>query len=192
MLAAMTAPPARPRFSRRTVIALIVPVVLAGAYFAVTAGVRWHVDSLIQHGVGKPLPQFVLTDRAGVVWSAADLAGKRTLLHFFRSRCHACEAEAPAIRELEKRLPADTVLLHVMTDNVLDFPAELTAQTLANKNFQRPVLMADEAFMNAFHQVQWSNITPVTYVVDRSSVVRYGLRGRQTVESIEQALAAAD
>ena len=178
--------------SRRTLIALILPVVLAGAYFVVTAGVRWHVDILIQHGVGKPLPQFHLTDRAGVVRSAADLASKRALLHFFRSRCHSCDVEAPAIREIEKRLPADTVLLHVMTDTVLAFPAELTAQTLASKSFQRPVLMADEAFMNTFHQVQWSNVTPITYVVDRNGVVRYGLRGGQTVASIEQALAAVN
>ncbi len=179
------------RTSRRTLIALIVAAVLVVAYFGVTAGIRKHVDGLIEHSVGKALPEFRLPDRAGKVWSAADLRGRRAVLHFFRSKCGSCDAEAPAIRDLEQRLPADVVLLHVMTDAVLDFPAELTAATVADKQFQRPVLMADAAFVDAFHQVKWSNVTPISYVVDAAGVVRFGLRGRQTVASIEAALAAA-
>lgn len=187
----MTDTQARRGLSRRTLIALLVPVVLVVAWFGVTAAIRSHVDGLIEHSVGRALPEFRLADRTGKVWSAADLRGKRAVLHFFRSRCGSCDAEAPAIRELEQRLPADVVLLHVMTDAVLDFPAELTSATLAQKGFTRPVLMADAAFVDAFHHVQWSNVTPITYVVDGGGVVRFGLRGGQTVASIEQALAAA-
>jgi peroxiredoxin len=163
---------------------------LVVAWFGVTGAIRSHVDGLIEHSVGKALPGFQLADRSGKVWSAADLGGQRAVLHFFRSRCGNCDAEAPAIRELEQRLPADVVLLHVMTDAVLDFPAELTAETLAHKQFTRPVLMADAAFVDAFHHVQWSNVTPITYIVDAVGVVRFGLRGKQTTASIEAALAA--
>jgi len=187
----MTDAPARAGISRRTLIALLVPVVLVIAWFGVTAAIRSHVDGLIEHSVGKALPAFSLQDGTGKAWSAGDLAGKRAVLHFFRSRCGSCDAEAPAIRELEQRLPQDVVLLHVMTDAVLDFPAELTAATILHKQFTRPVLMADAAFVDAFHQVKWSNVTPITYVVDAAGVVRFGLRGKQTVASIEQALAAA-
>ena len=163
---------------------------LGVAYFVVTWWVRGHVDGLIQHSVGKPLPAFTLVDRAGTAWTADALRGKRAVLHFFRSRCHSCEVEAPAIRDLEKNLPADVVLLHVMTDAVLEFEPALTAATLAQKNFQRPVLMADAAFLEAFHSVSWSNVTPITYVVDAAGTVRFGLRGAQTQVAIEQALAA--
>lgn len=178
------------RTSRRTVIALLVPVVLVLAWFGVTGAIRRHVDGLIQHSVGHPLPEFRLTDRGGKEWTNADLRGKRVVLHFFRSRCGSCDAEAPAIRDLEQRLPADVVMLHVMTDAVLDFPAEWTDDTLAHKRFERPVLMADAAFVDAFHQVKWSNVTPITYVVDTGGTVRFGLRGAQNVASIEEALAA--
>ena len=177
--------------SRRTVFSLVFMLLAVGAWFAVTRGVRAHVDGLIQHSVGKALPDFRLPDGAGRVWTAADLRGKRAVLHFFRSRCHSCDAEAPAIRELEQRAPADVVWLHVMTDRVLDFPADQTAQTLAGKRFQKPVLMADAAFLDSFHHVNWSNVTPITYVVDAAGVVRFGLRGAQTVDAIEQALVAA-
>ena len=50
--------------------------------------------------------------------------------------------------------------------------------------------MADEAFMELFHQAQWSQVTPITYVVDREGTVRFGLRGLQTEAAVEAALAA--
>lgn len=175
---------------RRAIWFLAVPVVLIGAWFLVTGLVRRHVDERIQHRVGEPLPAFRLVDRAGRTWSDADLRGKRAVLHFFRSFCHSCEVEAPAMRALEQALPDDVVLLHVMTDAVLEFAPEATAATLARKEFTRPVLMADAAFVDAFQGVRWSNVTPITYVVDADGVVRFGLRGAQTQAAIEQALAA--
>jgi peroxiredoxin len=177
--------------SRRTWIALVAPLLLVGAWLLVQALVRRHVDGVIQGALDKPLPSFVLADTTGKSWSTADLRGKRAVLHFFRSRCHSCDAEAPEIRALEQALPADVVMLHVMTDRVLDFPAELTTATLQQKGWQRPVLMADAKFMAAFHQVRWSQVTPITYIVDTMGVVRFGLRGAQTRAAIEQALAAA-
>ncbi|HEX6812015.1 MAG TPA: TlpA disulfide reductase family protein [Planctomycetota bacterium] len=176
--------------SRRTLFSLVA-LLLVAAWFVVTGWIRAHVDDLIQHSVGKDMPEFALTDRAGKPWTTADLKGKRAVLHFFRSRCHSCDVEAPEIRELEAKLPADTVLLHVMTDAVLGFPAEQTAQTIAAKNFQRPVLLADAKFADAFHGVTWSNVTPITYVVDATGVIRFGLRGAQTRDAVEAALAAA-
>lgn len=176
--------------SRRTRLGLLVSLLLLAAWLVVPALVRRHVDGVIQDRVDKPLPAFAAQDQQGRRWTASDLAGKRTLLHFFRSRCHSCDQEAPALRELEANLPADVVLLHVMTDRVLEFPAELTAATIAGKRFQRPILLVDAAFVDAFHQVRWSQVTPITYVVDARGIVRFGLRGAQTRAAIEQALAA--
>ncbi|MEZ6037907.1 MAG: TlpA family protein disulfide reductase [Planctomycetota bacterium] len=176
--------------SRRTRIALIVPLVLVALYFGVTTFIRWRVDQLIEHAVGSPLPTFSLADRTGRTWTRDDLVGHRAVLHFFRSKCGACDAEAPEIRALEQALPADTVLLHVMTDRVLDFDPSWAGPTIEKKAYARPILMADQAFVDAFHSVTWSNVTPVTYVVDAAGVVRYGLRGMQTKAVIEAALDA--
>jgi peroxiredoxin len=181
-----------PVSSRRAVLWLAVPVVLVAGYFAVMQTIRSHVDGLIQASVGKPLPAFALRDRTGREWKAEDLLGKPALLHFFRSRCESCEAEAPELRQLEVELePEGIVLLHVMTDAVLGFPPEETAATAARKEFKRPILIADAAFVDAFHRVKWSQVTPITYVVDPQGVVRFGLRGKQTAATVRAALAAA-
>jgi len=177
--------------SRRTRLSLFVPLLLLVAWFAAPPVIRWWVDRKIQGNVGEALPEFVLADSTGRPWNRQALAGKRALLHFFRSKCHSCDQEAEAMRALEKALPADVVMLHVMTDAVLEFEPALTAATLARKNFQRPVLMADAKFVDAFHSVAWSNVTPITYVVDAQGIVRFGLRGAQTQSAVEEALAAA-
>ncbi len=176
---------------RRTAFSLAAIVVLFGGWFVATSLVRSHVDGLIQAAVGKPLPGFALRDTVGREWNADALRGKRVVLHFFRSRCHSCDREAPEIRALEKALAPDVELLHVMTDRVLDFPPDLTVETIAAKAFTRPILFADAAFVDAFHHVDWSNVTPITYVVDATGVVRFGLRGAQTAAAVEGALAAA-
>ena len=175
--------------SRRTRLGLIIPLLLLVAWLVGPALVRRYVDGVIQDRVDKPLPALVAQDQDGRRWTAADLQGKRALLHFFRSRCHSCDQEAPEIRALEAELPPDVVLLHVMTDRVLEFPAELTAATVAGKQFRRPILLVDAAFVDAFHQVRWSQVTPITYVVDAGGVVRRGLRGAQTRAAIVAALA---
>ncbi len=176
--------------SRRTILGVAVPLALVLAYFGVTSYVRAHVDELVQHAVDKPLPDFSLVDRDGKAWSRADLAGKRAVLHFFRSYCHSCDVEAPAIRALEQAKPDDAVILHVMTDVVLDVEPAVTDATVASKRFSQPVLMADEPFMELFHKSQWSQVTPITYVVDAAGVVRYALRGMQPEGRVEAALAA--
>jgi peroxiredoxin len=177
--------------SRRTWIGLIVAAVLTAAYFGVTSYIRAHVSGLIQYAVDKPLPDFTLQDCDGQQWSKRDLAGKRAVLHFFRSYCHSCDVEAPAIRQLEKDKPEDVIWLHIMTDVVLDVDQATTDATIARKQFAAPILMADENFMNLFHQSEWAQVTPITYVVDADGVVRYALRGLQKESAVSEAIAAA-
>jgi peroxiredoxin len=170
---------------------LLVPPLLVAAFYGGSGWVRRHVDGLIQGSVGDPLPAFALADAAGATWTPERLRGKPAVLHFFRSRCHSCETEAADYRQFETAL-ADgrAVVLHVCVDRVLDFPPELTAATIAQKQFVQPVLMADAAFVDAFHSAKWSNVTPVTYVIDSSSRIRLALRGGQTLAQLTAALAS--
>jgi peroxiredoxin len=175
--------------SRWRLLAPAIPIALFLAYQAVLFAARQCSDARIQGAVSEPLPQFRLRDRAAVEWTAASLRGRRAVLHFFRSRCEACEAEAPGFRQLERELDAAAVqVLHVMTDEVLGFPAEETAATLARKGFRCPVLMADAAFVDAFHSVTFAQVTPVTYLVDANGAIRHALRGRQDAATLTQLL----
>ena len=47
--------------------------------------------------------------------------------------------------------------------------------------------MADEAFVNAFHGVRWSHVTPVTYIVDGTGRIVRSLRGHQDLVALRAA-----
>lgn len=178
--------------TRRRIVQLLVLVVLfVPAFYAGKAIVRARVDTAIQGPVGKALPTFSLPEADGSsVFGNADLKGRPVVLHFFRSHCEACDAEAEAYRELERELDAKVALLHVMTDRVMGFDAEVTAATLARKQFRSPVVLADAAFLDAFHSATWARVTPVTYAADATGTIRAALRGKQTLAELRAAVLA--
>ncbi|MEM7202733.1 MAG: TlpA disulfide reductase family protein [Planctomycetota bacterium] len=155
------------------------------AYLGVMWGVRRYTSSLIQGMEGVQLPAFSLTDLQGEVFDNQRLAGKWVVLNFFRSKCHGCRAERGDIRTLGQELdPEKAQLLGIMVDRVQGFPAEVTEQTLADYGYQHPVLMADDAFVDAFHGAGWSQITPITYVADGEGRIVQSFRYPYRVEDV--------
>lgn len=178
--------------SRRRWLLVLLPVLLIGGFYGGKAIVRAHVDGVIAQNVGEFVPEFALRDEQGVEWTKQTLLGKPAVLHFFRSHCPSCDQEAAEMRRFEQELPADAAtVLHVVTDTVLDVGAATTARTIAQKGYARPVLRADAAFMDAFHSVSWSHVTPVTYVAGADGRIVRALRGKQTAAALREALAAA-
>jgi peroxiredoxin len=174
------------RFRGRAVIVAL--LVLVGLYFAVTSGIRWYVSERIDATVGRSVPEFALVDLDGRRWTQADLRGRTTLLNFFRSQCPGCRQERAAIHRLASDDPARVQVISVMMDAVQGYPAEVTRRTLAGYAYQHPVLMADAAFVDAFHGAGWSHVTPVTYIVDGSGRITASLRGHQSYRTLQAAI----
>lgn len=160
------------------------------AYQGVMAGVRRYVDGRIESSVGKQLPAFRLNTSAGATVASESLRGKRVVLHFFRSRCHSCTVEAPAINafaaELERR--DDVTMLSVCMDPVMQIPGDETRATIARYGYRHPVLLADAALADAFHGAGWSQVTPITYVADATGAITHALRGAQSLEALRAAV----
>ena len=179
--------PARPM--RWIVASILAVAVLIGAYTGIMHVVRQHVTGLIKANEQKPLPDFVLTDEDGKRWTRESLLGKTVVLNFFRSRCVNCVLERDAIHQLAKEADKDKILvLGVMMDRVQGYPAAVTRETLARLGYQHPILMADEGFVDAFHTVGWSHVTPVTYVANPKGVIVKALRGHQDLETLRAAI----
>lgn len=174
---------------RRSGILWIVLAVLVVAYFGVTSGIRAYVSSQIERSKDQPLPPFTLKDLNGRRWGPEDFRGKTTVLNFFRSRCPNCLRERDAIFQLAKEADPDRLqVVGVMTDRVVSGISEdLTKRTLKRMAFEHPILMADEAFVDAFHGAGWAHVTPVTYVVDAKGKITHTLRGHQELETLRSA-----
>jgi peroxiredoxin len=149
------------------------------------AAVRLYVDTRIEGRVGEASIDFEVEDTEGRLWRLADLRGRTVILNFFRSRCPGCLAERDAIRALAQRIDPDrAVLLGVLVDRVQGFDAATTEATLARMGYTHPVLMADDAFADAFHGAGWSHVTPVTYVLDGDGQIVASLRGHQELDAL--------
>lgn len=167
---------------RRILVTALSLAAVYGVYLLAMTMVRRHVDQKIEASVGHSLPGFELPTTAGTRVRSADLAGKRVVLNFFRSRCHSCDAEAADVRAFAAavRERPDVVVLGVLLDRAMGFPDSDTQKTLARHAYAHPVLVADQAFVDAFHGVGWANVTPITYVTDAAGTIRHALRGAQT------------
>lgn len=164
-------------------------VILWGAYQGAMWGIRRYTSGLIDDVAGRQLPDFSLKDLEGRTVSKDSLLGKAVVLNFFRSKCHGCREERDDILRLARELdPERVALVGIMVDRVQGFPPEVTARTLAEFGYEHPVLMADDAFVDAFHGAGWSQITPVTYVADANGVIVRCLRYPYSIDDVRAAL----
>ena len=164
-------------------------LLLIPAYLGVMAGVRAYVDSQIEGNRGEPLPDFSLVDREGNTVSRESLLGRPAVIHFFRSRCVNCEAERPELKAFVAELDlAEVSVVSVMTDPVEGFDKETTEATLKRHDYSWPILMADEAFVDAFHGAAWANVTPITYFVNKEGQIVTTRRSQQTRVELHAAL----
>lgn len=176
--------------ARRTLIWLGVLAVVVALWQGAMVLVRAHVTARIEARLEHPLPAFALPTTAGGRIDSADLRGKIIVLNFFRSRCHSCDMETPAVRAFAAELGArpDVVVLGVLLDRVMGFSEADSEATLARHAYAHPVLIADAAFVDAFHGVGWAKVTPVTYVAGTDGKIVAALRGHQTLASLRAAL----
>jgi peroxiredoxin len=167
---------------------LALAVLVPGAWFGATSAVRAWVDRQLAATHGRRLER-VLRDTNGREWGPAELRGRVVVLSFFRSRCESCLAEREALRRLERELdPARALLLSVMMDEVLGYPASETAATLATMEYRQPVVMADAALVDAFHGSTFAHVTPITFVLDEDGRVRTHRRGHQGQDVLRSAV----
>lgn len=174
---------------RRALVFFLLALGVLALYPAARWVVRQYTSGLIADVEGRRLPEFTLAGNDGRLYSPAALAGKPAVLNFFRSRCHGCQAEQADIRALAAEIhPERATMLGVMVDRVQGFPAAVTDKTLAELDYRHPILMADPAFVDAFHGAGWSQITPITYVVDAKGRVLRSFRHPYSFDDLRAAI----
>lgn len=180
---------ARARGGRGPLLLLAAGVLAYGGFQLTMALVRSHTNGRIQGTVDRPMPAFRLETTEGATLDSATLKGKTVVLNFFRSRCEACDREQEAVRELARSVdPAKVAVLGILCDRLQGYPPAESAATLRRMAFEHPVLWADAAFADAFHGAGWTNVTPITYVVDGGGTIRRALRGAQSLAALRSAL----
>ena len=133
---------------------------------------------------GEAIPTFALKDRADVLHSPDEFAGKYVVYDFWASWCPDCRADMPAMKELYAKYGDKVAFVGISFDTEPEkmdaYLAENDIQWLQLSDF---VAKKESKVADAFH-VKW---IPSMYLVDPDGKV---LLGTVMVDKLEAALEA--
>lgn len=158
-------------------VVLVAPIV-ALLYFSLTRDPRELPSALI----GKPAPDFLLSDLDGKRVALSSLKGKPVILNFWSTWCGPCLGEHRLIRQAARAMePKGTLFYSILYE---DTP-ENAKQFIARYGKAAPVLLDPELRTAVDYGVAG---VPETFFIDKEGVVRYKQAGMLTPEILwEQA-----
>ncbi len=121
--------------------------------------------------IGKPAPDFQLTDMNGKSVSLSELRGKAILLNFWATWCPFCQAERPTIQQIHqewqsKRLVVLTV--DIINSRTTETPANL-ADFMQKNNYSFPVLLDETQIVTKSYFIKQ---TPTNFLIDKDGIIR--------------------
>ena len=137
--------------------------------------------------LGQPAPPLVVPELGGGTFDLASLRGRVVVLDFWATWCPPCREEMPALDTLYQRYHPRGLELIAVSVNRLRDRGEVEK---AARGLHYPVALLGEAVKDGFGK---PGELPVTYVIDRSGVIRSVLRPDAAVlapDALERAISA--
>jgi len=135
--------------------------------------------------VGRPAPNFKLSDLSGREVSLDQFRGKIVMLDFWATWCGPCRLSMPMLERLQKEYPKDMALLAI---NLAEPPDEVRSY-VQRQNISSTVLLDQDGKVG---EVYRSESIPMQVLIDQKGIVRriavgYSSRlGDQLRSAIEQ------
>ena len=131
--------------------------------------------------VGKPAPDFRLSDLAGEEVNLSDFEGKPVLLNFWAGWCRPCKEEMPYLQQVYEEW-SDRGLV-VLTVNLGDSRSEVNRFMQSNR-LSLPVLLDTKQSLAQKYNVA---SIPTTFFIDKDGIVRAkiigGFRSKEAIET---------
>lgn len=116
--------------------------------------------------IGQPAPALVVQKLDGQPFDLAAERGKVVIVNFWATWCPPCRAEMPMINDFYRRYHSQGLdLIGISADSSHDRSDVVTVM----QSLGYPAAMLDEAKANGFGS---PDQLPVTYVIDRTGIVR--------------------
>lgn len=136
-------------------------------------------------GAGRSAPDLPLEHLSGPSVTLAGLRGHPVLVSFWASWCEPCEHEAPSLERFSRGLHGKATLVGV---NWEDLSLANARKFISAHGWTFPNLRDPEG--NVGRDYGMSGGPPETFVIDSAGRLRAQLRGPQTEQSLDRALAS--
>jgi len=141
-------------------LGLIIPIVLLLAI-----GFRFNPNELDTPLLGKPAPEFTLTDLDGKQWTLSELKGTPVVLNFWATWCGPCKWEHPVLVQAARNGLGGATYLGVVYQ---DEPEAIQAFVQQHGQWG-PVLMDDAGKVSIAYGVYG---VPETFFIDSQGIIQ--------------------
>jgi peroxiredoxin len=146
-------------------------------------------DRYKERFIGRPAPDFTLSDLQGKEVRLSALRGKVVLLNFWYSSCGPCRREVPDLITLHRLRAKDGLeILGVNLDDILTPGTQQVPLKLFLEEYKVPyrVLLADDQVFDLYGGVP---VQPISFVVDRKGTVVKVFWGAFPGKALDRAIA---
>lgn len=128
---------------------------------------------LLAAEIGKPVPDFTLTDQNGKSVTLAGFRGQVVLLDFWASWCGPCRKEMPFLVELDRAYRSQgLVVIGVSIDDKVENIDKFLSKLPVQPTF--PILHDKEKMLPPVYKIE---AMPTSFLIDRSGHLRFIHKG---------------
>ena len=120
--------------------------------------------------VGRPAPNFTVTDTNGQPKSLHEVKGKLTILYFWDYDCGHCKTITPKMTEIFNRYRDKGVALFAVSING---DVDVWKEKIQTYNLQHGINVQDHARRSGFDDMYDIRSTPRIFVLDEKKIIRY-------------------
>jgi len=143
---------------------------------------RVHAAPSASSLLNKPAPTFALTDLNRQPLRLSSLRGKVVLLNFWAAWCAPCQVEMPTFTNWQRQYRSQGLQIIGIS---MDDDSALARRVVARLKLNYPVAAGDERLGTRYGGVLG---LPLTFLIDRSGIVRARFQGESDLHSIESQL----
>jgi peroxiredoxin len=122
--------------------------------------------------IGKPAPDFALSDMNGKKVALSEFKGKVVILNFWATFCGPCKEEMPSLNNLYLTLKKDGLIVLAISTDDSEKPVQ---------SFIKAKAIAFPVLIDKDQQVFYDRYTvlglPTTFIIDRDGIIREKILG---------------